>query len=146
METINAVKTMKTITGSKQEFITIINGLFSVQELKGKEFGLVVSKNIEILRNSLKDLEEAGKPSDEFMKLAEQVNAIAEENAEGAKEAIQQIEKDNQELVDARRDQMDKLTESMKEEITIDLNIISEDLLPEDITAKQINQIIKITE
>jgi len=146
METISAVKTMKTITGSKQEFITIINGLFSVQELKGKEFGLVVSKNIEILRNSLKDLEEAGKPSDEFMKLAEQVNAIAEENAEGAKEAIQQIEKDNQELVDARRDQMDKLTESMKEEITIDLNIISEDLLPEDITAKQINMIIKITE
>ena len=146
METISAVKTMKTITGSKQEFITIINGLFSVQELKGKEFSLVVSKNIEILRNSLKDLEEAGKPSEEFMKLAEQVNAIAEANEEGAKEAIQQIEKDNQELVDARRDQMDKLTESMKEEITIDLNIISEDLLPEDITAKQINQIIKITE
>lgn len=146
METISAVKTMKTITGSKQEFITIINGLFSVQELKGKEFGLVVSKNIEILRNSLKDLEEAGKPSEEFMKLAEQVNAIAEANEEGAKEAIQQIEKDNQELVDARRDQMDKLTESMKEEITIDLNIISEDLLPEDITAKQINMIIKITE
>lgn len=146
METINAVKTMKTITGSKQEFITIINGLFSVQELKGKEFGLVVSKNIEILRNSLKDLEEAGKPSEEFMKLAEQVNAIAEANEEGAKEKIQQLEKDNQELVDARRDQMDKLTESMKEEITIDLNIISEDLLPEDITAKQINMIIKITE
>ena len=146
METISAVKTMKTITGSKQEFITIINGLFSVQELKGKEFSLVVSKNIEILRNSLKDLEEAGKPSEEFMKLAEQVNAIAEANEEGAKEAIQQIEKDNQELVDARRDQMDKLTESMKEEITIDLNIISEALLPEEITAKQINMIIKITE
>ena len=146
METISAVTTMKTITGTKQEFITIINGLFSVQELKGKEFSLVVSKNIEILRSSLKDLEEAGKPSDEFMKLAEQVNEIAEKNEEGAKEAIKQIEIDNQELVDARREQMDKLTESMKEEITIDLNIISEGLLPEDITAKQINMIIKITE
>ena len=146
METISAATTMKTITGSKQEFITIINGLFSVQELKGKEFGLVVSKNIEILRASLKDLEEAGKPSDEFMKLAEKVNAIAEANAEGAKEEIQQIEKDNQELVDARRDQMDKLAGTLKEEITIDLNIILESLLPEDITAKQINMIIKITE
>ena len=146
METISAVTTMKTITGTKQEFITIINGLFSVQELKGKEFSLIVSKNIEILRSSLKDLEEAGKPSDEFMKLAEQVNEIAEKNEEGAKEAIKQIEIDNQELVDARREQMDKLTESMKEEITIDLNIISEGLLPEDITAKQINMIIKITE
>ena len=146
METISAATTMKTITGSKQEFITIINGLFSVQELKGKEFGLVVSKNIEILRASLKDLEEAGKPSDEFMKLAEKVNAIAEANEEGAKEEIQQIEKDNQELVDARRDQMDKLAGTLKEEITIDLNIILESLLPEDITAKQINMIIKITE
>ena len=146
METISAATTMKTITGSKQEFITIINGLFSVQELKGKEFSLIVSKNIEILRNSLKDLEEAGKPSSEFMKLAEQVNAIAEANEEGAKEKIQQLEKDNQELVDARRDQMDKLAGTLKEEITIDLNIILESLLPEDITAKQINMIIKITE
>ena len=146
METISAVKTMKTITGTKQEFITIINGLFSVQELKGKEFSLVVSKNIKILREALKDLEEAGKPSEEFMQLATRVNAIAEANKEGAKEEIEQIEKDNQELVDSRRTQMDALTESMKEEITIDLNIISEDLLPEDITAKQINQIIKITE
>ena len=146
METISAVKTMKTITGTKQEFITIINGLFSVQELKGKEFSLVVSKNIKILREALKDLEEAGKPSEEFMQLATRVNAIAEANKEGAKEEIEQIEKDNQELVDSRRAQMDALTESMKEEITIDLNIISEDLLPEDITAKQINMIIKITE
>tara|TARA_R110000737_G_C14291594_1_gene434229 strand:- start:152 stop:592 length:441 start_codon:yes stop_codon:yes gene_type:complete len=146
METISAVKTMKTITGTKQEFITIINGLFSVQELKGKEFSLVVSKNIKILREALKDLEEAGKPSEEFMQLATRVNAIAEANKEGAKEEIEQIEKDNQELVDSRRTQMDALTESMKEEITIDLNIISEALLPEEITAKQINMIIKITE
>tara|TARA_R110000822_G_scaffold52431_6_gene135818 strand:+ start:6093 stop:6533 length:441 start_codon:yes stop_codon:yes gene_type:complete len=146
METISAVKTMKTITGTKQEFITIINGLFSVQELKGKEFSLVVSKNIKILREALKDLEEAGKPTEEFMQLATRVNAIAEANKEGAKEEIEQIEKDNQELVDSRRTQMDALTESMKEEITIDLNIISEALLPEEITAKQINMIIKITE
>ena len=80
------------------------------------------------------------------MQLATRVNAIAEANKEGAKEEIEQIEKDNQELVDSRRTQMDALTESMKEEITIDLNIISEALLPEEITAKQINMIIKITE
>ena len=136
----------KTINAAKKDFITLINGLFSVQELKGKEFGLVVSKNIEILREALKDLEEAGKPTEEFMKLATEVNAIAEANEEGAKEKIEQMEKDNQELVDARRTQMDALTESMKEEINIELNIIPEDLLPQDITAKQINQIIKITE
>ena len=145
MET-KTISTTKMINAPKKDFISLINGLFSVQELKGKKFGLVVSKNIEILREALKELETAGQPTEEFMALAEEVNAIAEANEEGAKEKIQQIEKDNQELVDARRAQMDALTEKMKEEIEIELNVISEELLPEEITAKQINQIIKITE
>lgn len=145
MET-KTISTTKMINAPKKDFISLINGLFSVQELKGKKFGLVVSKNIEILREALKELETAGQPTEEFMALAAEVNAIAEANEEGAKEKIQQIEKDNQELVDARRAQMDALTEKMKEEINIELNVISEELLPEEITAKQINQIIKITE
>tara|TARA_R110000751_G_scaffold50345_1_gene111342 strand:- start:331 stop:768 length:438 start_codon:yes stop_codon:yes gene_type:complete len=145
MET-KTISTTKMINAPKKDFISLINGLFSVQELKGKKFGLVVSKNIEIIREALKELETAGQPTEEFMALATEVNAIAEANEEGAKEKIQQIEKDNQELVDARRAQMDALTEKMKEEIEIELNVISEELLPEEITAKQINQIIKITE
>ena len=136
----------KTINATKKDFITIINGLFQVQQLKGKKFGLAVSKNIEVIREALKDLEEAGKPTEEFLTLATEVNAIAEANEEGAKEKIEQIEKDNQELVDARRLQLENLHESMKEEIELDLNMISEDLLPEDISAQQINMIIKITE
>ena len=68
---------MKTINGTKGELVNIINGLFAVQNLKGKEFSLTVSKNIAILKKELKDLEDAGKPSDEFLKLAEQVNEIA---------------------------------------------------------------------
>ena len=39
---------------------------------------------------------------------------------------------------------MDKVGEIMKESIDMELNIISEDLLPEAITAKQINNIEKI--
>ena len=127
-------------------FLILATTLFQVQQLKGKKFGLAVSKNIEVIREALKDLEEAGKPTEEFLTLATEVNAIAEANEEGAKEKIEQIEKDNQELVDARRLQLENLHESMKEEIELDLNMISEDLLPEDISAQQINMIIKITE
>ena len=92
METINATETMKTITGTKGELVTIINGLFGVQDLKGKKFSLIVSKNINILKDTLKELEEAGKPTKEFMAIAEKVNAIANENKDNAKEEIEKIE------------------------------------------------------
>jgi hypothetical protein len=89
---------MKTINATKGELVNIINGLFAVQELKGKTFSLTVSKNISILRDTLKDVEEAGKPSPEFLEIAQKVNEIANENKEDAKEQIDKIEEDNKEL------------------------------------------------
>ena len=128
METTTIMETTKTINATKGEFVTIINGLFGVQELKGKSFSLVISKNIAKLKEALQELEDAGKPSTEFMAIAEKVNAIANENKEDAKEQIDKLEEENKELVDARRDQMAKVEEMMKEEIEVELNIISEDL------------------
>lgn len=146
METINATETMKTITGTKGELVTIINGLFGVQDLKGKKFSLIVSKNINILKDTLKELEEAGKPTKEFMAIAEKVNAIANENKDNAKEEIEKIEKDNKKIVEARRKQMAKVEEIMKEDATVDLHVIEEQTLPADISASEINKIIKIIE
>ena len=149
METITktkTVKTMKTINATKGELATLVNGLFAVQNLKGKDFSLVVSKNIAILREILQKIEVAGTPSKEFMILAKQVNEIANEQKEDAQEQIDKLEKDNKELVEDRRIQMAKVEEMMKEEATAELNIISEDLLPEDISAQQINNILKIIE
>ena len=42
------------------------------------------------------------------------------------------------------KEQMEKVQEHMKETMSIDLKTISEKLLPEEITAKQINNIQKI--
>tara|TARA_R110000824_G_scaffold15633_1_gene65596 strand:- start:204 stop:644 length:441 start_codon:yes stop_codon:yes gene_type:complete len=146
METMEKVKTTKTIKATKGELVNVINGLFAVQELKGKKFSLVVSKNIAILQETLKEVEDAGKPSEEFMVLATQVNEIANKNEEDAKEQIDKIENENQELVASRRTQMDKVTEMMTEETSVDLYTISEDILPEEVTAQQITKIIKIIE
>tara|TARA_Y100000361_G_C10920026_1_gene218442 strand:+ start:54 stop:467 length:414 start_codon:yes stop_codon:yes gene_type:complete len=137
---------MKTINATKGELVNIINGLFAVQELKGKTFSLTVSKNISILRDTLKDVEEAGKPSPEFLEIAQKVNEIANENKEDAKEQIDKIEEDNKELVEARRSQMDNVEKLMAEESTVDLHVISEEILPENISASQINKLIKIIE
>ena len=146
MEIMEKVKTTKTIKEKKEEQANIINGLFSVQELKGKKFSLLVSKNIAILQEALKEVEDAGKPSEEFMVLATQVNEIANKNEEDAKDQIDNLEKENQELVNSRRVQMDKVTKMLEKEASIDLYIITEDVLPEEVTAQQITKIIKIIE
>ena len=135
---------MTTIKAKKGEFVNIINGLFAVQELKGKMFSLTVSKNIVILQKALKDLEEAGKPSDKFMKLAEEVNQLANLNSEDSKSKIETLEKDNEDLVKDRQEQMEKVKVMMEEEIEVKLNVFEETILPEEITAKQINNLIKI--
>tara|TARA_R110001592_G_scaffold8455_2_gene46280 strand:+ start:7195 stop:7635 length:441 start_codon:yes stop_codon:yes gene_type:complete len=146
METINAKKTMKTIKTTKAELVTLINGLYAIQEVPGKKFSLAVSKNIEYLKETLKDVEEAGTPSEEFLKIANEVNEIANKKEEGGKEKIEQLEKDNKKLVDARRKQLEEVEKLMKEEAEVNLVMIDEDMLPETITAKQINGIIKIIE
>ena len=147
METIEAVQTMKTVKGTKQDLVVLYNGLHGVQDLKGKKFSLVVSKNISIIQEALKDIEKAGKPSEEFMVIAKQVNEIANSMPkEEAEEKINALEKENEKLVEARRKQMAKVEKMMSKKIELDLQIISEDFLPEDITAKQLNQIIKIIE
>tara|TARA_R100000458_G_C8132246_1_gene146800 strand:+ start:123 stop:536 length:414 start_codon:yes stop_codon:yes gene_type:complete len=137
---------MKTINATKQELITIVNGLVGVQDLKGKDFSLVVSKNMNILRKALKDIEEAGKPSKEFLAVAEKVNEIANNNPEDAQAEINKIEEENKELVEARRKQMAKIEEMMRETTEVELEFISKDLLPEDISPAQLNKLSKIIE
>ena len=135
---------MTTIKAKKGEFVNLVNGLFQVQDLKGKKFSLTVIKNIRTIEQELKDLESAGKPTKEFMELAQQVNKIANENSDDSEAQITALEEDNKELVEARRKQIDEVTEMMEEEITMKLKSISEKDLPNDITAKQISNIEKI--
>ena len=135
---------MKTINATKGELVNLINGLFAVQDLKGKKFSLSVSKNIKILQEELKDLETAGKPTKEFLELADTVNIIANEGAEDSQAKILALEEDNKELVESRRKQLEDVTAMMEESTSVKLEPILESVLPEDITAKQINNIEKI--
>lgn len=135
---------MKTINATKGELVNLINGLFAVQDLKGKKFSLSVSKNIKILQEELKDLETAGKPTKEFLELADTVNIIANEGAEDSQAKILALEEDNKELVESRRKQLEDVTAMMEESTSVKLETILESVLPEDITAKQINNIEKI--
>ena len=137
---------MKTINATKGDFVQIINGLFNVQNLSGKDFSLIISKNINILKDKLKDFEDMGKPSEKFMELAKEVNLLSSGDDENAKAKIDKLEEENKDLVEERRAQLEKVAEVMKEEISVELHVLSEDLLPETVTANQINNLIKIIE
>ena len=137
---------MTKINATKGEFVNLINGLFKVQTLQGKEFGLKVSKNLKRIQEALKDLEEMGTPSEEFMKLAREVNALANQGTEDAQAQVKKLEEENKALVEERQAQMEKVTECMKDSLELELEIIPEDLLPDNITAQQITGIQKIIE
>ena len=137
---------MTTINGTKQEFVDLINGLFAAQEVEGKDFALTISKNISILREELKDVEEKAQPSEEFLKVAREVNKIAQDDKEGAEEKIAKLEKDNEKIVTARRMQLANIQLSLKDEMSVELYMLSKDILPDNVTAKQINQLEKIIE
>jgi len=130
---------MITLKTTNRELVELINGLFNVQELQGVRFGLVVSKNIRILQQELKDLEEASKATPEFISLSQQVNTLGEDL-----EAVEQLERDNMELVEGRRTQLEEIDKMMAEECEVRLHEVAEDILPESISAMQITNIDKL--
>jgi hypothetical protein len=133
------------INAKKGEFVELANGLYKVQELKGKEFGLVVSKNIKTIQSSLKELEDASQPSAEFKKLAIQIQEIvANEGDDSIK--IKSLEEEHKELIESRKQQIADIQLTLNEEIKLELFPIKENILPEDITGEQILGIDKIIE
>ncbi len=125
------------------EFVTLFNGLTAVQQLKGVKFGLLVSKNIRVIQEELKDIEEASKPTEEFLELSQKMHVLMNEKND---EAIAKLEEDNKELVDARKEQLEEVDKLLLEETEIELHAIPEDCLPTDITGEQIINIDKIIE
>jgi len=135
---------MTTITATKGEFVNLVNGLYSIRTLKGKEFGFKVLNNLELLQTSLKDLEDLGRPSDEFLKVAEQMNSIANRNSPEGVAETKVIEEENKELIDVRKAQLDEVKVVMEEETSIELELIEKALVPEEISIEDLMNIKKI--
>tara|TARA_R100001594_G_C3976886_1_gene249115 strand:- start:185 stop:601 length:417 start_codon:yes stop_codon:yes gene_type:complete len=136
---------MTKIKATKGEFVQMVNSLFSVKDLEGKDFAINVAKNISILTEALKDIEKAGKPSKEFMDLALSVNAFTnKKDDEEAIYKVQELEKENKELIDKRREQIAAVSVMMEDELELELFPIQYDMLPDNITATQISGLTKI--
>jgi len=137
---------MTSIKATNGELLDLINGLFSVKDLTGKQFSLPVGKNLNILKEVLDPLEKLGKPSDEFLDLASQVQAIAEKEDDDSKAQIDKLEADNIEIVNIRKEQIEAMKAKMEDIVEVELHLLNPDILPEDITPQQIMNLEKIIE
>ena len=135
---------MKTITMSKNQAAELYNGLVDVKDLKSKNFALKAVKNMTAIKEALQDIEELGKPTDEFMELS--LRAQTNEDPDNGKERIEKLEKENIELVEQRKSQLELVNERLLEDVDLELDIFSEDVLPDEITTDQINKLIKLIE
>ena len=134
---------MKKFTETNAEFVELFKGRTAVQSLKGVKFGLLVAKNVRVIQNELQHLEDASKPTEEFLELSAKINEAMNNKDE---EAVKALEADNADLIQERKDQLAEIEKLMEEESTLELFPIPEDCIPEDITAEQIMGIDKIIE
>jgi hypothetical protein len=123
------------------EFVELFNGLAAVQQLKGVKFGLLVSKNVRIIQEELNFLEEASKPTQEFIDLSVKINQLMNEKKQ---DEVKTLEDENAKLIQERKDQLAEVDKLMGEEVEIELLPIPESCLPADISGEQIINIDKI--
>jgi|TARA_R110000765_G_scaffold358008_2_gene448233 hypothetical protein len=126
------------------DLANLLAGLIEVEELKGVKFALKVSKNIRLVRSELTELENAAQPSDEFLKLAtivQGIEASESSDVDVKRKEIEELEEKNKEVIEVRKAQILEFQKVMEEYTDITLFKLSEQHLPSDITAKQIDNI-----
>ena len=126
---------------TNRQLADLLVGLYGVQELKGLKFAIQVSKNITMLKKDLEYIDEATKPTPEFLDLAAKVNALQDSGDQNIEEKVKALEEKNKKLVDARKTQIEEFNSIMEETVEVTLHKISEEHLPTDITGKQLQSI-----
>ena len=136
---------MTKIKATNKDLLDLLHSLYAVQDLKGLQFAIGVSKNIDRLKADLEYVNEASIPTEDFQKLITEVQMIENSNpSEEAGKLIAELENKNQKLIDERKSQLKELDELLKEEAEIELVQIPEKALPSDISAKQLGGIMKL--
>ena len=128
----------------KSDFVEILQGLFQTKDLKGKKFSMIAAKNIELIQDALKDLEDQGKPSEEFVELSIKMRSLMESTEPDAKDKMKTLEEENATIIEARKAQIDEIKEKLQVEVELDLDFVEKDDLPEDISMEQLMGINKI--
>ena len=129
------------IKGTNQEFLEILKGLESIKGVKGKAFGLLVARNIVHISKHLKHIENAAIPRTAFNEVAVVAHKLAE--SEDTK-ALEELEEKHKDIVDIRKKQLKEVEEMLLRASEVNVNLIREELIPDEVTAEQILPLLKI--
>jgi hypothetical protein len=132
---------MEKFNATNRELLNLYKGLEAVKSIKGARFAVLVGKNIKELRNILDPLEQAAVPSMEFQELSVEMQKLIEAENQ---EAIENLEKENTELIDQRKRQLADVEELLDNKIEVFLHPIREDQLPDEITGEQVEKLLQI--
>jgi Ran GTPase-activating protein (RanGAP) involved in mRNA processing and transport len=134
---------MKQFETTNRDLLRLYKGLEAVKTIKGARFAVLVGKNMKELREVLDPIERAAIPTMEFQELSVAMQRLieAEDN-----DAIESLEKENTELIEQRKKQLDDVENMLDETIKVYLHPIREDQLPEEITGEQIERLLEIIE
>lgn len=129
------------ITATNREFLNMYKVLHETRGEKGVKYGLIVIKNCEVIKNHLDSLEAKAAPSPEFVELAIKAQKFIEAEDEAG---LKSLEEENKEIVDARKKQLEEVNAALELEATLELKMINEKILPENLSAEQLETIFKL--
>lgn len=129
------------VTATNREFLGMFKVFAETKDAKNVKFAVINVVNSKVLQDHLASLEQMATPTQEFVELSIKAKSLIEaENEEGLK----QLEQENAELVEARKKQLQDVQEKLNEEATLELKLLNEKILPEDLSAEQLELISKL--
>ena len=134
---------MKKFEATNREFLSLYKGLESVKKMQGATFAVLVGKNLKALKSLLDPLEQAALPSIEFQELSIKMQELIKEEDQ---ESIEALEADNTEMIEERKKQLQDVEELLDNTTEVQLYPISEDQLPQEINAEQVENLLQIIE
>ena len=129
------------VTATNREFLNIFKTLNETRSTKGVAYAKAVIKNSEVIKAHLDPIEEQAKPSEEFMNLSIEAQKFI--NAEDS-EGLKKFEEQHVEVIEQRKKQLADVNTLLDEVATLELKLINEKVLPEDLSAEQLEALIKI--
>lgn len=130
------------ITTTNREILSMLKGLERVKELKGSSrFAILVGRNIKNFSTQLNPIEKEAVPSQEFIALSMDIQKLIEKEDE---KGIEQLESENKELVEARKEQLAKVESMLDQSVEVYVELIEEKHLPEEISPEEVMPLLNI--
>ena len=127
--------------GTNRQLLNLYRGLEGVKDIKGSRFAVLIGKNMKEIKHILQPIEDAALPTPSFQTVSIQMRDLMEADD---KDAMEQLENDNKDLIEERKEQMKRVEDMLEEETELSLHSIREDQLPDEITGEQVEKILEI--